>query len=383
MNILFCLDSTFSRKNGGIASVSITLKKGFERRGHKCYMLSAKKNRDDACCDQYYLPTSTTDFSNKENNIWFRNFIQEKHIDVIINQNGGTPSSIWALEWSKDLPIRRLTVYHGDFNSLWSCHRDAIMENILVKTFHLRSFVNYVWKIFFRYKYRRLLCYHSQLSDKLVFLTDKYYAGFEWFSGVKNNEKFAAIHNSVEEEFEIDTDELTKENIVLFVGRLSTEKRLDYLFEIWKNVSIEHPKWSLFIVGDGPMRKKYEYIVNRLQLTNVFIEGYHLPLEYYKRAKIFCLTSETEGFSLVLVESMCCGCVPIAFNSYACASDIIDDGKCGYLISPFNIESYTQRLSVLMDNEELRKNMVKSAREKTRQFLLERIIGKWENLFNM
>ena len=116
-------------------------------------------------------------------------------------------------------------------------------------------------------------------------------------------------------------------------------------------------------------------------LPRVHFEGYTDPLDYYDSSSIFCLTSSTEGFALVLVEAMSCGCVPIAFNSYACATDIIDDEKNGYLIEPFDINKYSQRLIELMDDENIRLKMSISAKEKSSIFSMHQILKEWEHLF--
>ena len=381
MNILFCLDTTFSRKNGGIAAVSLTLKKGFEKEGHKCFFISVRNNQEDSIEEQYYLPIASTDSSIEENRSFFQNIVKEKQIDVIINQNGGTPSSLWALEWSKDLPIKKLTVFHGDFSSQWLCHKDNLMENLFVRTFHLKTLINYVWKRLFRIKYRRSLRKQYSLSNNLVFLSEKYFAGFEWFSGIKKDNHFVNIPNPVEAVFNINIKEIKKENIVLYVGRLSQEKRIDYLLKIWRLVYAENPDWSLRIVGDGPMRKQYEDLVSDFQLKNIHFDGYKSPIEYYKKAKLFCLTSETEGFGLVLLEAMSGGCVPLAFNSYASASDIIDTGRCGFLISPFDVEQYAKQLLSLMRESEKLQSMSLEAKKKSMQFHIEGIVTKWERLF--
>lgn len=367
--------------NGGIASVSLSLKEGLEHRGHKCYMLSAKKNRDDSSADQYYLPQASSDFRVDENRNWFRDFVRKENIEVIINQNGATPTSVWPLEWSKDLPIRRLTVYHSDLESLWSCHKEVLMDNVIVKVLHLKSWVNGLWKRLFRVKYRHWLRIHHRLSDRIVFITNKYYSGFEWFSGIKTDNRFVAIYNPIEDIYALEAEDFLKENMVLFVGRLSKEKQINYLLKIWKDVTKMFPDWNLVIVGDGPMKKFYESIMLDYQLNNVFFEGYQSPLNYYKRAKIFCLTSSVEGFSLVLVEAMGCKCVPVAFNSYACASDIIDDKKCGFLIEPFDTEAYAQQLSLLMRDDALRQCMAEEGKKKVQLFSLDNIINEWENLF--
>ena len=89
-----------------------------------------------------------------------------------------------------------------------------------------------------------------------------------------------------------------------------------------------------------------------LGLKKVHFYGNKNPIEYYKRAKILCMTSAYEGFPLVLAEAQTFGTIPIAFNSFASITDIIKDGDNGLLIEPFNISKYASILSELMENEE-------------------------------
>lgn len=381
MNILFCLNTTFNRKNGGIAAVSLTLYKAFVEKGHNCLLLSAEQNQDNIGEAQYYLPNPISESTNDANRTWFRDFIVEKQIDVVINQHGASPSYLWAIEWSKDLPVKRLTVFHSDLDALWSCHRGSIINNPLVKCLKLQPVIDSLWRLLFKFKYRSRLRLQYRFSDKLVFLSDKYYKGFEWFSGIKADEKFVCIHNPVDDEFNLDIKDIEKENTLLFVGRLSPEKRLDNLLKVWKLLFPVYPGWRLLIVGEGPMKEQYENMALDLQLKNVYFEGYKAPLEYYKKSRIFCLTSETEGLPLVLVEAMSCGCVPISFNSFSSATDIIDQASSGYLLAPFNIQAYADCVSSLMENEELLGTVAVGAKEKSKDFLIDNIVSQWEKVF--
>ena len=60
---------------------------------------------------------------------------------------------------------------------------------------------------------------------------------------------------------------------------------------------------------------------------------------------IFCMTSNYEGFPMVLLEAMQFGCVPIAFKSFESLDDIIINHNNGYQITPFDIYEYINSLS--------------------------------------
>lgn len=94
------------------------------------------------------------------------------------------------------------------------------------------------------------------------------------------------------------------------------------------------------------------------------------------------MTSTFEGFGLVLVESMLFGCIPILFNSFASASDIINSGKNGFLIPPFHVKEYTNKLLNLMESPELIKEINNNVIHSIEKFNLDLIGEQWINLLN-
>ena len=71
----------------------------------------------------------------------------------------------------------------------------------------------------------------------------------------------------------------------------------------------------------------------------------------------------------------------MAFNSFATASDLINDGVNGLLVKPFDIEEYAKKLGEIMsDDYELHK--LQSNRMITMQrYNKEKVYMEWENLF--
>lgn len=382
MNILFCYNKPISTKQGGVAAVSKTLIQGFTKHGHVCYAVSALNIENDDINNQYYLPISTTNVDNSENRQWFQQFVKEKQIDIVINQNALQPSiPEWAIFWSKGFPVKIITVYHNCLFPMFSCKNKRLNSNIIVKTFHLKPVLDTLWHHLFRLKYRRKFRRSIKLSDKVVMLSQKYFPELSWFSGLNINDHFQSIANPALDRFNVDISELQKEREILYVGRLEPQKRIDYLLEVWKKVVMLHKDWHLTIVGDGTLKQALMLQVEAERIDKVSFEGFKDPLEYYKRASIFCMTSEFEGFPGVLTESMSCGCVPIIFNSYACASDIVEDERNGFLVTPFDINIFAQKLERLMDNNGKLVEMAYAAKEKSLNYTLDNIINQWETIF--
>ena len=93
-----------------------------------------------------------------------------------------------------------------------------------------------------------------------------------------------------------------------------------------------------------------------------------------------CMTSIYEGTPMVIIEAMQCGCIPMVYGTYAAAHDMIDDGVDGFVVPPFNEGLYAEKLSQLMDDEDLRLRMKKNAIASSKRFDIDAILDQWEGL---
>ena len=120
----------------------------------------------------------------------------------------------------------------------------------------------------------------------------------------------------------------------------------------------------------------------KLKIKNIDFTGNVNPEKYYKESKILCLTSTYEGFGMVMIEAQQYGCVPIAYDSFESLGDIIDDGVNGFKISPFKNKKYTEKMELLINDENLRKKMSLNAMESCKKFYAKVIAQEWMKLFN-
>ena len=173
-----------------------------------------------------------------------------------------------------------------------------------------------------------------------------------------------------------------KNKRVIAVGRLSAEKGYDRLLKIWERVSPQHQDWSLEFFGDGKLHHMLTNMIHDLQLLNVTINPPtpHISEEYSKSA-ICVMTSHFEGFPLVLLEAIRHGLPCIAFDCPFGPASIIKDGICGYLIEENSIEQYAQKLSLLMDQEDIWKSLSKEAIKRGEDFSVETVMNRWRQLF--
>lgn len=154
---------------------------------------------------------------------------------------------------------------------------------------------------------------------------------------------------------------ISRENIVLSVGRLIKTKHHDELIRLF--VKINEPGWRLVIVGGNALKQKnLEHLQALISVLNaedtVFLAGSREDVEnFYRKSKIFAFTSSSEGFPNVIGEAMSSGLPVVAFNCIAGPSEMIKDGVNGYLVPLFDYETFKTKLAGLMRDEQLRSRM--------------------------
>ena len=102
-------------------------------------------------------------------------------------------------------------------------------------------------------------------------------------------------------------------------------------------------------------------------------------IDYYISSSIFLSTSRWEGFGLVVTEAMECGLPVVSFRTDG-PSEIIQDGKNGFLIENYNIVSFADAVERLMMEENVRIEMSHNAILRAKDFHLQKILHEWEAL---
>ena len=162
-------------------------------------------------------------------------------------------------------------------------------------------------------------------------------------------------------------------------------KRILEILKIWDTLQKDasFADWTLRIVGDGLDKAYYEDFVRREKVVNVTFEGQQNPLPYYQKAAIFMMTSACEGLPMTILEAQQCGCVPILYDSFASAKDVVTDGENGFLIPYRDRTAYIAALQRLMSDGELRKRMSEACVRSSERYSVENVAAKWNELFSM
>jgi len=172
--------------------------------------------------------------------------------------------------------------------------------------------------------------------------------------------------------------------IVGVVARLEKEKGIEFLLKAVKIVQEFIPNVRAIIVGEGPERKKLEWLGNQLGLKEkIQWVGYQENIEkWYHYFDVLVLPSaKRESFGNVLIEAMASG-VPVIASKIGGTSEIIDYKINGLLAKPGDTQDLADKIIYLYNNRSENKQMIKKAREKVeKMFSLERMIRDFYLLF--
>lgn len=178
------------------------------------------------------------------------------------------------------------------------------------------------------------------------------------------NSKTSVIYNPVtmSEDYVGAALRCKKEKVMVTAGRLEQVKDHQMMIEAFSLFHQTHPDYRLVIYGDGPLREQLQEQIGSYNLDD-FVElpgNSNLLWDKMKVAEGFLLSSQYEGMSNAMIEAMCLG-LPVISTKVAGATDLINDSKNGYLVEVGDAQAMSSKMSLLVDNEDIREQMGKEA----------------------
>ena len=220
----------------------------------------------------------------------------------------------------------------------------------------------------------------SKYLDKLVLVSNNlkdYYANLFKENNIKCNCVY--IPNFLDEIPE-ESSKLNNNNLIS-VGRLSPEKKMPDLIDVYKLVDLNINDTHLDIIGDGVDKEMMEQKILKENLAlKIKLHGFQ-DKDYinncYKNSSIYLMTSKTESFGLVLIEAMSYGIPCIAFDSAEGANDIIQNNYNGYLIKNRNEHDMADKIISLLNNRKELKRLGENAKKTALKYSKKEVLEEW------
>lgn len=386
-NVMF-ICSRYPSVGGGIEKVTTYLSSSLVEDGYSVCIVGFDKEKSSS---GYLLPDNQVEVMNtpnglddicSEDNIKFINSVIDSHnIGTIIFQDSYSP--VYQILYHIDKAPKIIVVEHNiptaliddkvaEFKETRITNAHSLIRKLLFPVIYLKNV----------YQVKRHHKIMYSLADEYIVLAKAYENTVRRLAGTKDTAgKIHTINNPLTIERPQNLDLSSKNKEILFVGRLTGQKGVDYLLDIWKLFANEENSWILKIVGDGPMKQDMEERILKENIPNVILEGNQKDVEkFYKQSSVVLFTSRFEGWGLVLTEGMAFGNIVMAFDSYGAVHDIIHDGQDGFIIKAFDCKACAKKLILLTQNSALRKKMAENAFKSADRFKMENILSKWETI---
>ena len=344
----------------GLVTSEVMLKNALEKLGHEVYVVTANLESFTYEYDEkkrvYKIPGIPTGiYDSRLTGIYPIKAIQKIKswdLDVIHSQSEfaiGTFARIFAKQY--DIPI--VHTYHTMYE----------------------DYIHYITKGYFDGPSKKIVEYLTKFYcdttiDELIVPTRKTYDLFKEKYKYERNvhiiptgieidrfykEKIALNKiNNKKTELGITSDDL----VILFVGRVASEKSIDFLINNHSDLLKKNKNAKLLIVGDGPDLEEYKKLAKKQKIENRVIFTGKVPWEdipiYYALSDIFVTASHTETQGLTVVEAMAASIPVVALDDESFRNTVVD-GLTGYLFK--NKIEYINRMNELILDKQKRINM--------------------------
>ncbi|MEA2065202.1 MAG: glycosyltransferase family 4 protein [Patescibacteria group bacterium] len=339
-----------------------------------------------------------------------RAFLRNKKIPTLVRVNKmfpvfkyGNGAILAQLFWKlKNFDIIHLHYpFFGSAEIVWLLKKFNKTEAKLIITYHMDVIGNGLLGKFFQLHYKFLMPRILSSADKIIV------SSFDYVEHSKIKNIFKEYTNKFAEiPFSIDLDRFRprqrpsslikkyriKENekIILFVGRLDRAhyfKGVNFLIKAFYKLTQKTDNVRLIIVGDGDMKFEYQQTAFNFGLRdNVIFTGEASNKDltrFYNLSDIFVLPSidKSEAFGIVLLEAMASG-IPVIASNLPGVRSLVENGINGFLTEPKNADDLTEKMRLILKNDELKKNMGINGRKIAEKKYNPEIIGnKLNKLF--
>jgi glycosyltransferase involved in cell wall biosynthesis len=171
---------------------------------------------------------------------------------------------------------------------------------------------------------------------------------------------------------------------ILFVGRLSRYKGIDYLIRAMKGL-----QGKLSIIGEGPLKDSLAQLATNLDMKEQIEFCGHVSdetlLQKYQEADILVLpsTDAGEAFGYVLIEAMACRTALISTELNTGTSYVNINDETGFVVSPKDVGALSKAISTLIEDSDMLTQFKDNALGRAREFFsLQRMLTETEELYN-
>lgn len=381
MKVLFVVSD--STAHGGTEVLTFNLMYELQRQGVDCYLISRNLYKGE---NTHVLNMEHTELShyrkllnsplnkitgNRHSDTYLKNIIRivakELQVDWIVNHTYDMCAAI-----PFDGPWKTAQVFHWSIDGYESNLKSVVQQ---------KSFLNRI--LSFVSLNATIKQWHKAIPqfDRQVCLTTAAFSEIKRIGQLATQSCICHIPDPLMQTQESTEVSSLKNKTIVYVGRLSHEKGVMRLLRIWKCISSQIDDCSLKIYGDGNMKDEMERYIHSQQLSRVELMGFSSDLKgIYTHADLCLMTSDTEGFGMVLIEAMYYGVPCVSFDCPISPKEIIADA--GVIISCFDEDAYANAVIELLNDKDRLKELQRKSIERAKDFYINKVTAFWLQMLN-
>ena len=365
MRIGLFTDTYYPQINGVATSVFL-LKKYLELEGHEVFVCTTSDPKAEANEYNTYRTKSLPFVSERR----FGSFysprlaaLAQSHKPDIIHTHTEFPLGVFGRALSHNFKVPHIHTYH----TIYEDYTHFVVKFGSLNT-AARAVTRYMSKVF------------CNSANEVIVPTDKVRKLLESYGVVRpihveptgiEIDKFEQ-KNYTEEEVEACRQELgiSKDHfIILNIGRVSEEKKIDFVMRGLAPQLQEHADWRFVVIGNGPELEEYKALAQELGVQTQILFAGARPWDqigkYYQLGDVFISASQSETQGLTYIESMAAG-LPVVARRDPCLDGVVIEGENGSFFEDY--EELQAAVLALYEDVELRKRMSEHAQMHARIF---------------
>ena len=168
---------------------------------------------------------------------------------------------------------------------------------------------------------------------------------------------------------------------LILTGRLVEVKRIDIFLQTVRRIVDRMPYIRAVIVGDGKSSNQLRSLSIDLGVDrNVDFVGHQDDVEnWLRRARVFVITSDSEGLALSMMEAMMCG-LPAVVSEVGDLGDLVENGVNGYMVPRRSPGLFADRLGELLSDARKLKAFSLAARRSALRYETQAMIERWDSI---
>lgn len=376
---------TYNPVTSGVVTSINMIEQEMKKRGHQVYVFTTSKSIQPNENQTLYMLNSiplliAKQYKNRVATFYSREIakqIKELNLDIVHTQSEFSLGAFGKIISRKyDIPF--IHTYH----TMWEDYVHYITP-IKGRNIYLKRLVRKFSRRFLRKaecvitpsnKTAKYLKYKCNVKNKPIYVIP---TGIDIKPFSKSNFTLEE-KNKLKESLGIKPEE----KVILFLGRVATEKSIDVIMNVMPSIFNEYPNCKFLIVGDGPSKKDLQEQAKELNIQDKVIFTGKIPYndvpKYYNLGDVFVNASLTETQGLTFIEAMAAG-IPVVAKYAPNLSEYIKNGKNGILVKKNT--DFKNYILKLFNDEKMVNSLINNGYQTAKEYSIEQFGDKLEMLY--